>query len=249
MASEQIAIENEIFQNNKPVFEDIADSIMSYMESLSPMEIASILGISNQLAIKSHNLAYDFPHKKTGYKALYGFTGEAYKGLDVKSLTQEAIDNANNNLRIISSIYGLLKPTDIIKPYRCEFNKAITPNHKTAIQTFKPKATIEFVKLIKDNKIQDVINLLPGDADKCLDWKIIRSFTKVHKIVFQTIDSNGKLKSPIAKRLKELRGLLARQIFSDNIKTFKELTTIESAHYIFSPKDSKPLLPVFISTD
>ncbi|MCH5228228.1 MAG: YaaA family protein [Muribaculaceae bacterium] len=247
MSAEQKPVEPELFENNKPVFEDIADSLMSYLESLPTLEISEILGISHQLSVKTHNLAYDFPHKNTGYKALYGFTGEAYRGLDVSSLSSEAIERAEKNLKIISSVYGLLNASDIIKPYRCEFNKPIYPDSKTAINIFKPKLTVEVVKKIKNNGIKDIINLLPGDADKCLDWKIIRAFASVHKVCFQTITQDGKLKTPTTQRLKEMRGTMAREILNNDIRTFEQLKEFRSDHFIFSKADSKNGLPVFIT--
>ena len=246
MSSDQMTIDPDVFKEHTPCLENLADLIMNRMASLSPAEIASILGVSNSLAIKAHNLAYDFSHKQTGYKAIFGFTGEAFRGLDAKTLSPEAIENAALNLRFISSVYGILKADDIIKPYRSEFTKEIAPGPSTPVKTFKSKVTVEVVRYIKENKTGDIINLLPGDADKCLDWKIIRAFSSVHKIVFQTFDSSGRLKTPITQRLKELRGIMARSIIENDIKSFQELTRFESPHFVFSPKDSKPLLPVFI---
>ena len=247
MSDSQSPISDIEFLNHKPVFEETADTIMSLMVQKSPMEIASLMGISNQLAIKARTLAYDFPNKITGIKALYAFIGEAFRALDIKSIPAEKLDESQHNLRIISSVYGVLKPFDIIKPYRCEFNKAIATDNKTPIQLFKPKNTIDIVNFIKENKVKDIIDLLPGDADKCLDWKIIRAYSNVHKICFQTITPEGKLKTPIAKRLKELRGLMARLIFRENISSFNELISREWDHFAFSEVDSKPGLPVFIT--
>ena len=247
MSNLEGTVDDKILAEHLPVFENTADGIMTRMESLSPADISSILGISHQLSVKAHNLAYEFSHKATGYEAIYGFTGEAFRSLDAKTLTPEALNYSKNNLQFISSVYGLLKSSDIIKPYRCEFNKPVAPDNKTPIQIFKPKITTYLVNYIKDNKVRDIINLLPADADKCIDWKIVRAFAKVHKICFQTITPEGKLKTPIAKRLKELRGLMAREILLNQIDSFQELTNIRSEHFIFSADDSKPLLPVFIA--
>ena len=247
MSSEQVTVSTSEFIDNRPVFEADADAIMKNMSSMTSVQISDVLDISNSLAIKCHSLAYDFPHKQTGYSTLKAFTGEAFKSFDSSSLSKEGLVRANNELRIISSVYGLLKPSDIVKPYRCEFNKEIVPGPKTPIQLFKSKITIEVVNYIKQNKIQDIIDLLPGNADKCIDWKIVRAYAKVHKVVFQNIDSTGKLKTPIAKRLKELRGLMARIILEEGIQSFTELTSVESSQFIYSPNDSKPGLPVFIS--
>ena len=247
MASSQSEVSPALYAANTPVFEEVADSLMARLASLSPLEISEILGVSNSLAVKARNLAFDFPHKLTGKRAIDAFTGEAYRGLDVSSLPPEAIEASQSRLRIISSVYGLLRPHDLIKPYRCEFNKPVFPDPKTPIQVFKPKVTVEFVKYIRENKIADIIDLLPGDADKCIDWKIVRAFASVHKVCFQVFTPEGGLKTPIASRLKELRGLMCRAILQHDIRSFKELTAFESEYFIFSPKDSKPGLPVFLA--
>lgn len=249
MSGDQLPVTELNFQNHKPVLEDMADNLMEDMAHMNPLEISSTLGISLQLAKKANSLAYDFPHKLTGYKAINGYVGDAYRGLDIKTISDNGLEAIYNNLIIISSVYGILRGDDIIKPYRCEFNKEIAPGRKTPIQFFKSKVTIEMVKLVRDGKIGDVIDLLPADADKCVDWKIVRAYTKVHKVCFQIITSEGKLKTPIAKRLKELRGIMCRTIAEKGIKTFQALTKVESPHFIFSPQDSKPGLPVFITTE
>lgn len=248
MSSDQMVINETTLEANLPKLEDTADQIMTHVADLSPMQISSILGISSQLAVKAHSLAYDFSFKKTGYKAIWGFIGEAFRAFDVKSISNEALDRAESSLRIISSVYGILKPSDIIKPYRCEFNKAIAPDQKKPIQIFKSKVTIELVNYIKEKGIKEVLNLLPGDADKCIDWKIIKAFATVNKISFMKIDQTGQLKTPIAGQLKELRGLMARIVLSQNIQSIEELKRVISDRFLFSPHDSKPGLPVFITT-
>lgn len=247
MASSQVEVTESEYNSHKPLFENLADEIMANLESFPPADISQIMGISNALAVKAHSLAYEFPHKSTGYKALFGYTGEAFKALDAETLSEQAVETAFSKLKFISSIYGFLNSSDIIKPYRSEFNKPFAPNHKTPIDIFKSKVTIAIVNHIKENKISDIINLLPGDAEKLIDWKIVRAFAKVHKICFQTMTPDGCLKTPIAKRLKELRGLMTREILINNLSDFDAITKFESSDFIFSPTDSKPLLPVFIS--
>ena len=247
MSSQEMEVSSELFNNNRPPLEDIADSLMQYVENLTPLQIGDILGISPQLATKAHNYAFEFPNKSSGYKAIHGFTGEAFKALSADTLSSQALENADKNLKIISSVYGILNPSDIVKPYRNEFNKQIFPDDKTPIQVFKPKVTIELVNYIKKNNIKEIINLLPGDADKCIDWKIVRAFTKTYKIQFQSLENTGRLKTPIAKHLKELRGKMARQILMEGISTFQELIQSESEDYIYSPQHSKPMLPIFLA--
>lgn len=246
MASQQSPIDAGMFEAHKPVFEEIADDIMMHVSSLSPAEVSEMLGVSLALASKSISLAYEFPNKSMGYQAIFGFTGDAYRGLQAKTLSSKALDIAKNQLRIISSAYGLLSPFNIIKPYRLDFKKPVAARDMTLAQVFKSKNTIELVRYIKNYNVKELINLLPADAEACIDFKILRAFCKVYKVVFQEISTMGKLHTPIAKNLKELRGLMTRLILTENITNFKELISAQSEHFIYSPSDSKSGLPVFI---
>ena len=247
MLSKQSPISETLFLSNKPTLEVYADKIMAHLAELNPTEIAGIMGISHQLALKAYELAYDFPHKLMGFNAVSGFVGEAFKAFDFPTLKNSDLNQLDKELRIISSIYGVLKPSDIIKPYRAEFIKPIAPENKSPIQFLKSQVTINVVTYIKENKTKDIINLLPGDAEKCLDWKIIRAFSSVHKVCFKSINTEGKLVTPLTHRLKELRGLMARSIVENDIKNFNDLIHLHSEHFLYSPKDSKPGLPVFIT--
>lgn len=243
-------ISPEDYNAHSPLLELVADETLRFISSLTVEEIMNIMPVSKALAAKVKSLAYEFPNKSTGYNPLTAFCGEAFRGLDASTLSHEAIFRASSQLRIISSAYGILRPTDIIKPYRLDFNKKVGPDYQNINKILKPRITVEIVKYVKENKIKDIINLLPADADDCLDWKIIRAFAKVHKILFKIISpSTGDLKTPIAKRLKELRGIMTRIILENDISTFDQLKSFENNYFVFSPADSKPLLPVFIAAE
>lgn len=246
MSSSQTDITPDDFELHKPILEDSADSIMEYEKHFTASELASVMGISNSLAVNSLIYAYDFPNKTTGYQAIDGFKGEAYKALEVDSLSKSQRNFLIPNLRIISSAYGILKPDDIIKPYRLEYAKPIAGENLTPQKLFKSKITIEIVNYLKASGIKEIINLLPGDADACIDWKIVRAFSKVYKISFLSVNQHGDLKTPSSVKLKELRGSMARFIAVNNITDFNTLKTMESSKFIYSAADSKPGLPVFV---
>ena len=246
MSSAQYAIKDIEFQNHQPIFESFADELMLFLAQKSPLEISQLMSISGSLAIKVHKLSYDFPNKSMGYKSYEGFTGEVFKSLDFSTLESEDLKFAQSNIKIISSTYGLLSLTDVIKPYRTEFNKYIIGGKETPIRFYKQKNTIALVNFLKKNGVKEIINLLPSDADATLDWKIIRAYAKMHKIIFKTISSKGELKTPATGRLKELRGLMAREIIKNRILTYNTLIQTTSPNFLFSPLDSKAGLPVFI---
>ena len=246
MSSAQREIDYETFIRNKPALEELADDSMNFISSLSTIDISNILGISNQLASKVATLAYDFPNKSIGYKTLYAFTGEAYRALQSSTLSNVAKEKAANDLRIISSLYGFLTPENIIKPYRLEFNKNCAPGNLNMAKFLKPKVTVEFVRYLKETHQNEIINLLPADADLCMDWKIIKAFAKVYKVCFKEIAPGGTFKTPLAKKLKESRGLMCREILENNINSFNQLITFESAYFHFFKEASKTGLPVFL---
>ena len=249
MASQQDEISEQEYLIHRPLLEDMADKTMAFIATLNCSQISEMLGVSSQLSRKIINLAYEFPAKTKGNNALHSFTGDAYRALDASSLNRETIIRANKHLRIISSLYGILKPDDIIKPYRLDFNKDCGPDHVNMTKYLKSKVTISLVNFIKQTEQQEIIDLLPADASKCLDWKIIRAFSKVNKICFQTLTPAGKLRTPQAARLKELRGKMTRFILQEDIKTFSDLINYRNDDFVYSPDDSKLGLPVFITSE
>ena len=246
MSSVQTDISPECFDSHKPSLENSADSIMEYVRRFSAPQLASVMGVSHNLAVNALKFAYDFPNKTSGYQAIEAFTGEAFRAFDVNSLTEDQRNFLKPNLRIISSAYGILRPDDIVKPYRLEYNKPVAGENMTPVKFFKSKVTIELVNYLKASGIKEIVNLLPGDADACLDWKLIKAFAKVYKICFLSFDKHGNLKTPHSGKIKELRGSMARFISIHNITDFNSLKSTESDKFIYSAADSKPGLPVFI---
>lgn len=246
MSPVQFQINETEYKDHTPLLEETAELINKSISELSAATISEILGVSNQMAVRILKLAYDFPLKSMGYPAYKGFTGEAYKYLDFNSIPPEKLIYAEESLRIISSLYGILRPSDIIKPYRLDFNKNCGPGKQNLAKYLKPKVTIELVRLLKEKKTTEVIDLLPADAALCIDWKIVRAFAKVNKVCFKRIKNDGTLVTPIASHLKELRGLMTRDIILNKINSFNDLVSFESDNYNFSPTDSKTGLLFFI---
>lgn len=246
MSVSQVDVSPDNFESHKPPLENSADSIMEYVRHFSAQGLAEVMGVSHNLAVNALKYAYDFPNKTTGYQAIVGFKGEAFRALDITSLTESERQFLIPSLRIISSAYGILRPDDIIKPYRLEYNKAVAGENLTPIKLFKSKVTIELVNYVKASGIKEIINLLPADADSCIDWKIVRAFVKVYKICFLSINKKGDLKTSSSTKIKELRGSMARFIIQNNITDFNTLRSLESDKFIYSSTDSRPGLPVFI---
>ena len=220
------------FHDCMPLFEEYADEIMSHLKDKTVEEIASEVGISVSLARQMQKMIYEFPNKNLGQAAIWAYTGVVFKSLDPSTLSTGALRNVERDVRIISSLYGLLNPTDIIKGYRTEFKSEISPDKTPLWKFYRRYNTIALGKTLQQANVSEILNLLPGDAAKSIDWKTIKRFAKVYKADFIEFSAEGPGKTPNAGKLKKLRGALLRQIVTDNILKVSDLLHIESSEYM-----------------
>lgn len=218
-----------------PLYSETVADIMESLRSLPLAELASQLKLSMSLAAKMQKMIYEFPFKLTGNTAIEAFTGVVFKALDYASLSPDAKDRCEAHVRIISSLYGWLRPLDVIKPYRLDFTSRLDegPSEGKTLNAFwRMDVTKALVKTLNDGHETEIINLLPGDAAKCIDWKLVKRFAKVWKVDFQEIREGDVLKTPTAERLKALRGSLLRQILTDGISRASDLLHTSSDRYV-----------------
>lgn len=202
-------------------------------------EIAYALRISSSLAAEFKRRAYEFPNKATGCKALEAYTGVVFKALDYASLTQEEKTGADKNIEIVSSLYGLLRGSDIVKPYRLDYTTRIAPDGGSMAGYWKPLITPILMETMAADGEDEILDLLPADAAKCLDWRWIKRSAKVVKVDFRSIEDGGTLKTPHSTLLKTLRGRLLRDIVQNDIRTFSDLMGYQSSTMCVDP-DSEP---------
>lgn len=234
MQQEEQPVSSSVFESNTPLGEDAADKIIDKYSGLSVTELAELTGLSPSLAVKMQKMIYEFRNKALGLEAIKAFTGVVFKALDFESLGKEAAERCREEVRIISSLYGWLRPGDIIKPFRLDFKSKVPVEEdkdKTLSQYWRQDVTIRLVKCLQTNSINEILNLLPGDASLCIDWKLVKRFAKVWTVDFQEMKEGGVLKTPNAGRLKTMRGTLLRQILQEDIKDVNTLMHVSSPHY------------------
>lgn len=230
-----------------PHFQDIAQEIAHTFAPMPVDEIADRLGLSFPLATKAKKLFFDFQTGAQGGTALYSFTGEVFRALSVTTLPSPSIEFAKDKVGIISSLYGFLNPTDIVLPYRFDYD---IENPSTGVRMrdfWKQKLTIAFVKMLKARGEKEVLDLLPAEAAKCLDWKLIKNFAKVVKVNFKMVNNDGNLKTPHSGKIKELRGKLLREILFNNVNHTAEVLQIQTPILTLDPDLSKKDYPIFVS--
>lgn len=239
-------IDRTMLEYNLPIFNSEAAEIMDMLSEKNIDQLASLIGISQNLARAMKRMAFEFPVKTLGESALYAYTGVVFKALDPKSLTPTALVDANNRLRIISSLYGWLRPDDIVKQYRLEFKSKANSQDIPMYNFWKKNLTEELCKYLVKNKCKEILDLMPGDAAKCIDWKKVSDFADTWKIDLLT-HKDGILKTPDAGKLKKLRGCMLRQILTENIDSIEGVKSLQSENYVFDKIDSCNHKLVFIS--
>lgn len=222
----------QFLERHRPELESLSSDIMCGLESMSVDELASKVKISIPMARKLRLMIYDFPYKESGCAAIEAFTGVVFKAFDYPSLSEKEKERANRCIGIISSLYGWLRPDDIIKSYRFDFTNQLSPDGGSLAAFWIRKVTDCVISWIESEKDYDVLNLLPGDASRCIDWARVEKSAKVWKADFQEMQAGGEMKTPNSNRLKNLRGKLLRQIITDSISTPQQLMAVETDCYV-----------------
>ncbi len=229
--------------STKCMFLKESKMINKVLRNKNPMELSELMDISESLA----NLNFERNKKwKTPFTdqnarpAIYAFDGDVYTGLDVFSLPLEKLSTLQNKLRILSGLYGLLKPLDLIQAYRLEMGTKIEiDNDKNLYDFWKQKVTKALNKELTKNEL--LINLASVEYFGAFDKKLLK--TEVITPEFKDY-KNGKLKV-ISFFAKRARGLMVRYILDINAETIEDLKGFDYDNYRFDENLSTSTTLVF----
>lgn len=219
-----------------PIFKEEMAIINTELKKKTPNELSELMHISEKLADLNwqRNQEFSLPFSPENAKqAVYVFDGDVYDGLDVQSLENQEIEKLQQHLRILSGQYGLLKPLDLIQPYRLEMGTKIhIEKAKDLYEFWKCKITNAINQEINENEL--FINLASNEYFKAIDTKKLK--TKVITPVFK--DYKGEELKIISFYAKKARGLMVRYIVKNDIKTIDDLKGFDYEGYTFSEKHS-----------
>jgi len=218
--------------SSKIPFLEQTKELSQKMASKSKEDLKKLMNISDQLAELNYQRFQDFSFpftKENARQAVYSFSGDVYKGLDVYTLPEEHIDSMQNSLRILSGLYGLLKPLDLIKPYRLEMGTSLKINSSNNLYEFWGSFITDYLNQ-EMGKEEILVNLASKEYFKAVQSKNLKA-TLVTPI-FKDY-KNGKLKI-ISFFAKKARGQMARYILDNRIETLDELKGFDIDGYGFS---------------
>lgn len=187
----------------------------------SPKELSELMDISDNLAELNwkRNKAFKTPFTTQNARpAIYAFNGDVYQGIDAYTIPLGKLDVLQSQLRILSGLYGFLKPLDLMQPYRLEMGTPLVfDEYKNLYEFWKPSLTESLNKEMKKGEL--LINLASKEYASALEFKKL----KANIVTPEFKDyKNGKLKI-ISFFAKKARGLMVRYIIENDAKTVDDL--------------------------
>lgn len=224
---------------SEPRFLDQSSELIDLLRRYSVEEISGLMGLSEKLAAlnvgrySDWQLPFDDSNAK---QAVLAFKGDVYTGLDAETLSQEDLEYSQTHLRILSGLYGVLRPLDLMQPYRLEMGTRLeNPKGKDLYHYWGASLTDSLNEELATHDNKTLVNLASNEYFKAVQPKQLvgELITPVFKD-----EKNGKYKI-ISFYAKKARGLMARFMIQHRIDNAEELKDFNVAGYRYSAEDSK----------
>ncbi len=225
-----------------PVLLEDAKVLAQTAKTLSRARIRQLMGVSDALAELTYArfAALDLERPEQGAPAVLSFAGDVYRGLDAATLTAEDLAFAQDHVRILSGLYGVLRPLDLMQPYRLEMGRKLKTTRGEDLYDFWG-GRIAKVLRAQMSGAPVVLNLASNEYFKSVDQKALG--LPVISPVFKEI-KDGQART-LAVFAKPARGLMARWIIKNRIDDPSRLQEFSLAGYRFDAQGSSPEKPLF----
>ncbi|MBK7356278.1 peroxide stress protein YaaA [Propionivibrio sp.] len=218
----------------QPEFLDQSQLLVNRLRTLSPLEIGKLLSISDKLAALNAIRYADWTRPFTAENAkqtVLAFNGDVYEGLDAKTLTRADLLFAQDRLRILSGLYGVLRPLDLMQAYRLEMGTQLANRRGKDLYAFWGKRIVDSLNVaLQQAAAPALINLASSEYFKSIQTK--RLVVPVIQPVFEDWSAGRfKVVSFFAKRA---RGLMARFAITGRLQAPGDLQQFEEEGYAYA---------------
>ena len=240
---EQPALTKEHSQSD---FLTSSQELIQVCQQLTPADIASLMKVSDKIAgLNAARFGQWQPNLNldNAKQAIFAFRGDVYTGFDADTLSETEITQTQSQLRILSGLYGLLRPLDLILPYRLEMGTSLAnPKGKNLYEFWGDTLTEAVNKALVEHENDIIINLASNEYFKAI---------KVKKLQGQLITpafkdcKKGQYKV-ISFFAKRARGMMARYLIQNRVNSLAGLKAFDVAGYYYSEEQSSPATPTFL---
>lgn len=231
---------------SQPDFLDESAELIDQLKTLSPSDISSLMSISDKLGVLNSNRFIDWQKPFTpsnSKQAVLAFKGDVYEGISANSLSEDDLNWANDHLRILSGLYGLLRPLDLMQPYRLEMGTRFSNERgKNLYEFWGDKITSKLNQELANQKSPVLINLASNEYFKSVKPKLLNA--QVITPVFKDW-KNDKYKI-ISFYAKKARGMMSAYIIKNRLEAPTDIKQFDTAGYAFSPEQSTESEWVFL---
>jgi len=233
------------FTHSQPLFPGEAAMLIRQLKKLSTSQLEDLMKINTKLAwLNQERFALWSPEFTTANsnQAIFSFKGEVYHGLDITSMQAEEVENSQRHLRILSGLYGVLRPLDLIRPYRLEMGSPFSfGKYRDLYQFWRQKITRQIGLDLKECGSKLLINLASQEYFSAIDHKMLKA-SIVTPHFLENKDDAYKI---VTVYTKKARGMMTRYILENPIECEEDLRGFDSEGYYFNSNLSKPGVPVF----
>lgn len=227
----------------KPCFAAEAWQLIEILKKHSSQDLEKLMDISPKLAELNYQrfqeFSQDYQNRLIAEPCIYVYNGDVYDGIDIENYTESQLDFANKNLRIISGLYGILKPFDLIQAYRLEMSTNLTNSKgKTLYAFWDDKIT----KKLNEEEGNTIINLASQEyssaiiPQKCAKTIINIQFKENIKGIYKIIGIHSK----------KARGIMANYIITNLIQSPEDVKDFNLAGYKYCSKTSNKNEFIFV---
>lgn len=225
------------YQVSMPEYIENAKLLLSGLKKLDSMQIAELMHVNDKLALQSVERFRDFAFDDLGTCAIFAYAGIQYKALDALRFDEEDILYAQDHLHIISAMYGILRPLDVIYPYRLEMQTRYAPKGYRDLYDFWHDV---MEKHYRDEVIIDAMSVeystvLPPSLKNTPNY-----------IRIEFYEQRGTQLKAISTQVKKARGLLARWMILHKIEHVDELKAFDLDGYHYEESLGSTHLMVFV---
>lgn len=230
---------------SRPEWISRAGKVAQIMKSYAPHELARILHASDAIAVTEaghfNEWSVDAAYPQTR-PALMAFDGDVYRALDAGTLPEKARAYLNGHLRILSALYGILKPFDLIQPYRLSFGAtAVRPDGGSLYDYWRKPVAESLNGALEATGDKVLVNLASNEFARAVDMKALDG--KMITPVFQ--EMRGGNPRVIGLYAKQARGLMVRYAAERGVTGAEQLKSFDYGHYVFHAASSRDNVWVF----
>ncbi|MEN8189031.1 MAG: peroxide stress protein YaaA [Thermodesulfobacteriota bacterium] len=225
--------------SSQPENLDRSQQLVDCLREYDQAGLGQLMSISEKLAALNHARFQNFQlpfTEENGRSALFAFTGDVYSQIPAFDYSEKDLQFAQDHMRILSGLYGCLRPLDLIQPYRLEMKTRLkNPGGKNLYEFWGDTPTEALNHLVAKRNEKSIINLASGEYFKVIKAKKLDG--QLITVQFKE-EKNGVLKT-IAIHAKRARGMMADFIISGHLNEPEQLKDFTGGGYRFSPEGSK----------